>query len=362
MSALKFNYCLFPLSLFYGLGVWLRNQLFNRRILTVEHFPVPVICVGNLAVGGTGKTPHVEYLIRLLRRRYRIAVLSRGYARKTKGFLLAGPGSTSHDIGDEPAQMIRKFPDILLAVDSNRRRGIRNLLALSPGRRPEVILMDDGIQHRYVQPSLSIILTDYHRLYYRDKLLPAGRLREPAGEIGKAGIVIVTRCDKSLKPIDFRIMESDMGLFRQELFFTGVQYGELAPLFPAVAPPRTLQEIKKEDDVLLFPAIASPAPFVEEISKYSARVVTIEYPDHYSLDKQDIHRLMTVFANMSSPGKLMIVTEKDAARLTDNPCLPEEWKEKLYVLPVTVLFHREKGSLFDDLIIRHIGTFRPANT
>ena len=194
-NKIKLYSLLTPLSFIYGIVVWIRNILFDWGIFTSEQYSIPIISIGNLSVGGTGKTPHTEYLIQLLIDKYRIAVLSRGYKRKTSGYLLATSQSTSFDIGDEPYQIKRKYPNILVAVDSNRRRGILNLLSLPIEQRPEVILLDDAYQHRYVQPSLSIVLSDFHRLFYLDRLLPVGHLREPASNIHRADKVIVTKCE-----------------------------------------------------------------------------------------------------------------------------------------------------------------------
>lgn len=356
-SAIKPKYFLAPIAFLYGLGVRFRNQLFNWGILPIEQFPVPVICIGNLAAGGTGKTPHTEYLIRLLHRKYTIAILSRGYKRKTKGFLLATPDSTSDQIGDEPFQIKRKYPDILVAVDSDRRNGIRQLLDLPADNRPQVILLDDGFQHRYVKPSLSIILTDYHRLYYYDKLLPVGYLREPTEAIRRTDIVIVTKCEKDLKPIEYRIIEDDMKLLaHQELFFTGIIYGELRPLFPGAASQRVLRDIRRNDDVLLISAIASPDPFIREIEKYSKKVTPAVFPDHHEFTKIDFQKLETLFNQMPSSEKLIIATEKDASRLMNNTDLPEKWKEYLYVLPITINFVGKRETLFDEIIFKHIET------
>ena len=233
---IKLNSYLAPLSFLYGIGIWLRNRLFDWGILHSEQYSIPVICIGNLSVGGTGKTPHTEYFIRLLKDKYRIAVLSRGYKRKTSGFILADSESSSLEIGDEPFQMKNKFPDILVAVDANRRRGIQNLLSLPEKDRPEVILLDDAYQHRYVHPSLSIVLSDYHRLFYNDKLMPTGHLREPISNINRTDIVVVTKCDEDMKPIDFRVIEENMKLrAHQLLFFTSIVYGEVKPVFPSEA-------------------------------------------------------------------------------------------------------------------------------
>lgn len=358
-SELKFNYLLAPLSFLYGLGVRIRNRLFDWGILPCERFPVPVICVGNLAAGGTGKTPHTEYIIRLLlRRRYRIAVLSRGYKRKTTGYILAESNHTSREIGDEPYQILRKFPDITLAVDADRRRGIRNLLRLPESKRPEIILLDDGFQHRYVKPSFSIILTDYHRKFSSDKLLPVGLLREPPVAIRRTDVVIVTKCEKDMKPIEYRIMEEDMHLLaHQQVFFTRVVYSDLKPVFPKAANTRVLRDIRRNDDVLLISAIANPVPLEEEIKRYSKKVYCAHFPDHHDFSKKEFEELANIFDSMASPEKLIIVTEKDAARIRHNPHLPEKWKEAIYYLPISIVFHGKREN-FDEILIKHIETVR----
>lgn len=354
-NKIKFNYCLTPISFLYGMGVSLRNQLFDWGVLHSEQYTVPIISIGNLSVGGTGKTPHTEYMIRLLKDKYRIAVLSRGYKRKTSGFILASPKSSSLEIGDEPFQMKNKFPDILVAVDANRRRGIQNLLSLPEDKKPEVIVLDDAFQHRYIRPSLSIVLTDYHRLFYYDKLLPAGRLREPARNINRADIVIVTKCDEDMKPIDFRIIEENMHLrAHQQLFFTSIAYGAIEPVFPSKARPKTTKEIGAEEDILLISGIASPVPFIREAEKYSKNVFPATFPDHHTFTKSDFKKLDAAYKKMNSPDKFILVTEKDAARMKDNPLVPEEWKEVLYCLPITIRFCT--GQSIDETIKKHIIT------
>ena len=357
-KTIKFNYTLSPFSLLYRMGVAFRNQLFNWGLLSSESYSIPVICVGNLAAGGTGKTPHIEYLVRLLTPKYKIAVLSRGYKRKTSGYVLAKPESTSRELGDESFQIKRKFPHILVAVDSNRRRGIKNLLALPEDTRPDVILLDDAFQHRYVIPSLSILLTDYNRLYYRDKLLPVGRLREPSSAIRRADMVIVTKCDEDLKPIDFRIIENEMNLLaHQDLFFTHVTYGEIEPVFPE-APSHVLRDIRKEDDVLVLSGIAAPEHFINEAKKYSDKVVSMSFPDHHSFSRKDIGRIKSIYNKMASPEKIILVTEKDAARIINNPFIPIDWKPKIYMLPIKVEFSAKGNTLFDEIIERHIITMQ----
>lgn len=357
---IKLNSCLIPLSFLYGIGVWLRNRLFDWGILHSEQYSIPVICIGNLSVGGTGKTPHTEYIIRLLKDKYRIAVLSRGYKRQTSGFILADSESSSLEIGDEPFQMKSKFPDILVAVDANRRRGIQTLLSLPEKEKPEVILLDDAYQHRYVRPSLSIVLSDYHRLFYHDRLMPAGRLREPISHINRTDIVVVTKCDENMKPIDYRIIGKNMKLrAHQSLFFTSIVYGEIKPVFPVEARPLSLKDIRREDDILLISGIAAPVPFIREVEKYSDKVLPMVFPDHHIFGKSDFKKLDTVFKDMTSPRKLILVTEKDAARLKNSPLVPEKWKKSLYYLPIVIRFCN--GQRFDETIKKHIITFRKNN-
>lgn len=349
-----------PFSFLYGIGVRFRNQLFDWRLLPSESYAVPVICIGNLAAGGTGKTPHTEYIIRLLKDEYKIAVLSRGYKRKSSGFILANERSTSLEIGDEPYQMKHKFPDILVAVDANRREGIGNLLALPEGQRPEVILLDDAYQHRYVAPSFSIVLTDYHRLFYNDRLLPAGRLREPIGGIRRADMVIVTKCEDDMKPIEYRIIEENMKLLaHQSVHFTHIIYDEIQPIFGTRAKPLSRKDIREEDELLVISGIASPDGFIKEVGKLANKVTPLIFPDHHAFDKSDIRRIKAAFDKITSSEKYILTTEKDAARLRDNPHIPEEWKACMYYLPITIEFCLDKK--FDDEIKKHITTFHKDN-
>ena len=217
---IKIHKWLYPVSWIYGAVVTVRNKLFDWGFLRSKSFDVPVICIGNLSVGGTGKTPHTEYLIKLLRNSYHVAVLSRGYKRHSRGYVLATSQSTAHSIGDEPYQMYTKFPSVTLAVDENRCHGIEQLLAI---KEPpiEVVLLDDAFQHRYVKPGLSILLTDYHRLFCDDTLLPAGRLRESVNGKNRAQIVIVTKCPQDIKPIDYNIITKRLNLYPyQQLYFS----------------------------------------------------------------------------------------------------------------------------------------------
>ncbi|MDR1555764.1 MAG: tetraacyldisaccharide 4'-kinase [Tannerellaceae bacterium] len=352
-----------PLSIIYGLITGARNLLFNWGILPSEEYQVPVISLGNLSAGGTGKTPHTEYLIRLLKQKYKTGVLSRGYKRRTKGFLLAGNNETALTIGDEPYQMKRKFPDILIAVDSNRRRGIRNLLALPDGQRPDIILLDDAFQHRYVTPSFSVLLTDYNRLYYKDKLLPWGALRESKGNMHRADVIIVSKCGEGLRPIDFRIIESEMKLQPyQHLYFTRIRYGKTEPVFPVHTDNATAGNyLNADNEVLLLAGIASPTLFIQEAEKRFPKVLPVLFPDHHTFDRQDIRKIKEMFNRLDSPDKFILVTEKDAARLLHNPFIPDEWKGLIYYLPISIDFCTETVLSFDKCIENHIITFQRNN-
>ena len=337
-----------PFSLIYGLGVRLRNKLFDWDILRSKSYDIPILSVGNITVGGTGKTPHIEYLIRLLASSYRIAILSRGYKRKTRGFVLATHSSTAREIGDEPFQIKHKFPEIVVAVDSNRRRGIEKLMRLTP--EIDVILLDDAFQHRYVTPSTSILLSDFNRMIYEDKLLPYGRLREPIGEKSRAQIVIVTKCPKDIKPIDFRIISKRLQLYPyQRLYFTGLCYDELIPLFPnEIHNPISITNIKK-DKALLISGIASPQPFIQYIQNFVSKTESLCFPDHHSFSAKDIEKIRNRALKMKNGTTLphIIVTEKDAARLIHNPHLTNEIKQNLYYLPLKICFLQDQGTAFD---------------
>lgn len=356
-NTIKLNRALYPISFFYGIGSWFRNFMFNKGLLPTEQFPIPVICIGNLTVGGTGKTPHTEYIIRLLKDRYKVAVLSRGYKRKTNGFLLATPESSSKTIGDEPYQIKQKFPDIIVAVDENRRRGIHKLLDLDENLRPDVILLDDGFQHRYVTPSLSLLLTDYHRLIYQDKLLPVGRLRESKNGALRADIVVVTKCDPDLKPIDFRIIEENLALWsHQLLYFTKIVYGDIQPLFPEETTSQNPKDIKPETTVIAVSGIAKPELFLEEIGRYSEKIHPFTFADHHNYSKKDIKKIQEVVS--ASEDAIILTTEKDAARLKDNRYLPEEWKSRIYYLSITINVTSKHYKSFDEVILKHVSEFK----
>jgi tetraacyldisaccharide 4'-kinase len=346
-----------PFAFIYRLITDVRNMLFEWEILPSERFPVPVICIGNISVGGTGKTPFTEYLIHvLLRKQYRVATLSRGYRRKTRGFVLADTACTEEDVGDESCQIKHKFPDITVAVDANRRRGIRRLLALPEEKRPHVILLDDAMQHRYVSPSLTIMLTAYNHLYYDDFILPAGNLRESIHATCRADIIVVTKCRKDIKPIQLRIIEKSMSLVaNQHLYFSDTVYHKAEPLFPSMRVRScALSEINKNEDILLITGIANPQPFINMMKSCFENIHICEFPDHHSFKQSDIRQMDNTFGEMTSPTRKIICTEKDAMRLKHLSYLPAEWKSHLYYLPVSVEFLFGCGDNFDAEILKHV--------
>ena len=349
---IKTNEWLTPLSWCYGLGVRFRNHLFDTGILKSRSFNIPVISVGNITVGGTGKTPHIEYLVNLLHHDMKVAVLSRGYKRKSKGYVLASKDSTFEEIGDEPFQILHKFQNIYVAVDKNRCRGIDNLTSDPNTKDVDVVLLDDAYQHRYVKPGINILLVDYHRLIIHDKLLPAGRLREPVTGKERADIVIVTKCPDDLKPMEYRVLVKAMDLFPyQELFFTTLRYGNLKPIF--CGEQRNINTIRKSDNILLLTGIASPKQMMVDLKGYTNNISTLAYSDHHNFTESDIEQINQTFAAMPSP-KLIITTEKDEARLLGIAGLSDEVRHNIYTLPIRMKFLLDKEETFNEKIIDYV--------
>jgi len=354
-DSIKINRWLYPLSFLYGIGVRFRNQLFDWGILTSKSFDIPVISIGNITVGGTGKTPHTEYLIKLLQKEYKVAVLSRGYKRKSKGFILADKTTSMMKIGDEPYQMKKKFPSIYMAVDKNRCHGIELLSNEKIAPQTDVILLDDAYQHRYVKPGINILLTDYHRPINEDALLPAGRLREPESEKDRANIVIITKCPKDLKPMDFRVIIKYMDLYPyQKLYFSTLKYGALTPVF-SKAPKRELESLEKDEKILLLTGIASPQQLLNDLSAYSSQITSLNFADHHQFTEKEAQHIQQIFNTLKGDKRILITTEKDATRLLHLP-LNEEIKEHIYALPVEIEFLLGQEEQFNQNIINYVRT------
>ncbi len=320
---------LFPVVPIYYLVTWFRNKLYDNGVKSSKSYDFPVICVGNLSVGGTGKTPMIEYLIRLLKEEKRVATLSRGYKRITEGFVLADENATADTIGDEPFQFFRKFKDIKVAVDGNRQNGIAELRTLES--KPEVILLDDAYQHRKVKAGFNILLTSYANPYYNDMVLPTGNLREPKSGSKRADVVVVTKCNPSISEAERNEITRSLKLkFHQKAFFSYIDYAKNVISWQKELPLNQLQEFT------LVTGIANATPLVEFLKKQGLKFEHLEFPDHYSFRPNDIELL-------ERKGTIL-TTEKDYVRLSDY----ESFKDKLYYLPIQMsIFNNEE---FDETI------------
>ncbi len=349
---IKINRWLLPLSWIYGMLVDFRNKLFEIGVLKSRSFDVPMISVGNITVGGTGKTPHVEYLVRLLKDKFNVAVLSRGYKRKSRGFVLADADSTVADIGDEPYQMKKKYPKVTVAVDKNRCHGVDILIGNEVVKDIDVVLLDDAFQHRYVNPGVNILLVDYHRLIIYDTLLPAGRLREPLSGKNRADIVIVTKCPKELKPMNFRVITKAMNLYPyQQLFFTTLDYDALQPIF--CGEERTLETLGREEHVLLLTGIASPKQMIIDLKPFTDNIHPLTFSDHHAFTPDDVEKINNAFEQLPEP-KIIITTEKDATRIFGLAGLSDNVRHNIYVLPVRIRFMLDQEDTFNEKIIGYV--------
>ncbi|MBQ9294465.1 MAG: tetraacyldisaccharide 4'-kinase [Bacteroidaceae bacterium] len=340
---------LMPLSWIYGLGVDIRNALFDMGALPSVSYDIPIINVGNITVGGTGKTPTVEYLIRLLNGRYRVAVLSRGYKRRTKGYILSTTASTIEEIGDEPWQIKQKFPDVIVAVDANRRRGIERLMTDEATKDVEVILLDDAFQHRYVKAGHNILLVDYHRIISDDCLLPAGRLRERPSASTRASTIIVTKCPRHINAMGFRVILSALNIRPyQQLFFSTFTYETMHQLWGnGTLEPETLR--KDNTHVLLLTGIAGPRQMEQDVRRFVQHVNPLTFPDHHYFTRHDAESINKALQDLPQP-HIIITTEKDAARLLHLEGLTDEVKQCTYVLPIGISIMRDEKEKFDKMI------------
>ncbi|TDO77545.1 lipid-A-disaccharide kinase [Flavobacterium chryseum] len=331
---------LFPFAILYGFITSIRNYFFDKGILKSTSFDIPVIAVGNLSVGGTGKTPQIEYLIRLLSDKYKIATLSRGYKRKSEGFVLADSTSNAEILGDEPFQFYQKFSNIQVAVDADRTNGITKLLSQSI--KPEIILLDDAYQHRKVKAGFYILLTSYDDLYADDFMLPTGNLRESRSGANRAKIIIVTKCPKDLS--DQKQTEIRLKLkltSSQQIYFTFIDYDdEIYSKDEKIA----VSEIKKESKLLLA-GIAKPKPFFDYLKNENDECLT--YPDHHHFSDGDLEEI-----HKKTQSKKIITTEKDYVRLKDSKLVSQ-----LYYLPIKSTFINHQQN-FDTTILEYIKTIQ----
>lgn len=331
-------------SWIYGMVVGVRNLLYDERILFSTPVQVPTICVGNLAVGGTGKTPHTEYLLRLLQDRFKVAVLSRGYKRKTKGFVLADEHATASTIGDEPMQIHMNFPDAVVAVSESRVSGIRKLMQHYPDL--QVVILDDAYQHRALQCGFKLLLTAADNLYTNDHLLPWGKLRERARQSQRATAVVVTKCPETMQPIEKRIIDNSLRLpTYQRLYFSKMKYGAMQPVFATAA------EQGEFRHPLILAAIANPLPFVDYIHSRYPNAPKLLFADHHAFTKRDMRQLLQIYTEQGCDA--VITTQKDAVRLTVAAAFPEELKGVCRFVPIEVDF-AEFTEMFNKQIIAYV--------
>lgn len=349
------NAILTPFSWLYGIAVKLRNFCFNNGILKSVEFSIPVVSVGNITVGGTGKTPHVEYIIEALCRQYNIGVLSRGYKRATKGFILATDSLSPRDIGDEPFQIYHKYNGLItLAVCEDRRKGIREMMRINP--ELNLILLDDAFQHRYVKPKVNIVLIDYTRPPYEDSLLPLGTLREPMRRLMDADIVVVTKCPADISPMNLRIVKERLDLYpSQGLFFSTIRYADPMPVFPVRNPSLASLNWLTEDDVLLcVTGIAYPKPLVKYLRRFSAKVKVIQFDDHHYFSRNDFEYIFDIFDKLEGRRKFIITTEKDSVRILNNAYYPPTLRHCIYYIPIRIGFLEQENHNFVVDVVKRV--------
>lgn len=353
-----------PFSLLYGLVVVLRNKLFDAGIFpSTEIKEIALIGVGNLTAGGTGKTPHVEYIVKLLYPKYKIATLSRGYGRKSSGFLVAEKNATTADIGDEPKQFRNRFnEDVTVAVDANRVHGVRKLIEQISGL--QVVLLDDAFQHRRIKPGLQIMLTDYARLYYEDHLLPTGYLREPASGVRRADIIIVTKTPQLFSPLERKIIIKKINPQPyQKVYFSTIIYGDFIPFgnLPALLPQSKEVFFSNKYSVILLTGIANSHSLEYFLKEKVKELIPFRFRDHHEFTPENLKDLKEKFDNLKSEKKIILTTEKDAMRL-QKPGLAEFLGElPVYYVPIEIAFHDQDAVSFNQQINDYVRS-NPVNS
>jgi tetraacyldisaccharide 4'-kinase len=307
-----------------------------------------------LCVGGTGKTPHIEYLIRLLKPEFYLATLSRGYGRKTKGFLLADTRSTSSEVGDEPLQFKRKFPSVRVSVDPKRVNGINQLLKNYPSL--QVVLLDDAFQHRSVQPGLSIMLTDYSKLYSKDFIVPTGSLREFKGGVKRADIIIVTKCPPILLSIEKkRVLSEIKPKEHQTVYFSFIKYGDFMPLHSESKNPFSKEfYFERNYSVILLTGIANTSPLEYYLKDKIKNITRAKYPDHHHYTKGDLENVRKIFNNIAASNKIILTTEKDAMRLKDPEYAEVIKGLPIFYIPIEIDFHDKDKEQFNEQILNYV--------
>jgi tetraacyldisaccharide 4'-kinase len=338
---------LYPVAIIYGAAVWMRNRLYDSGFYSSVEFSVPVISVGNLSTGGTGKTPHIEYLIRLLHYQFKVATMSRGYKRHTQGFLLADFETNALRIGDEPMQYYMKFPDITVSVAEERMTGIPKLIQQRPST--EVVLLDDAFQHRSVKAGINILITDHGKPFYKDHILPIGTLRENKRAYKRADVIIVSKCPENMTVAEAEKMTQEIQPYpHQKVFFTKIFYETPYDFF-------TKEKLSISGaNVILVCGIAKPAPLVSYVEKNATGVHVLSYKDHHYFLRRDLEEIKETYNNWNVQNKIILTTEKDAARLHLFADKLKEWGIIIGVLPIHVAFLFNKGNEFDSFVLGYV--------
>lgn len=330
----------------YYCVLFIRHKLYDWGLLKSKSYDIPTICVGNLNLGGTGKTPHIEYLINLLSEEFKVAVLSRGYGRKTKGYLLANENHSHNDIGDEPLQYFKKFDKIKVAVDENRCEGVEKLL--QEENTPEVILLDDAYQHRKIRPGLNILLTDYYNLYSTDNLFPTGKLRDIKRAAQRADIIVVTKSPNVITPYYRKDVEDSLKpLPHQIVFYSYIEYLDFKPFSKASFD----IDIKETKTALLLCGIANTYSLEDYLKRKYNTISKIQFNDHHDFTEKDIDMVIEKYNDMIGKNKVIITTEKDAMRLTNSPFINKFDNIPIFTLPIKIKFHKDDETSFDDEVV-----------
>lgn len=326
----------------------MRHVFFNWGILRKTEFDIPIVCVGNLALGGTGKTPHTEYLIQVLSQNYNVAVVSRGYKRKTRGFVLAQTNSSFKSIGDEPKQIKLKFPNIPLAVCEKRVKGINLLREAHP--EVNLIILDDAFQHRYVEPWVNVLLMDYNHPIYEDHMMPWGRLRDTKKQLDRAQIIIATKCPCELRPLDYRLVHKKLDLYTyQSLYFTRFHSEEPAPLFPTLGPPK----VYPGQSIIIMAGIANPTTFIAPLEAEYKVAHKLIFPDHYTYKMQDIYHIEELLRGLP-PDTIIVMTEKDAVKVMNSRKIPDDVRRRFHYVSISVKFANDREADFVQKIEQYV--------
>jgi tetraacyldisaccharide 4'-kinase len=353
--ATRRNILLYPVSLLYGLITGIRNFLYNSGILSSVEFHLPVICVGNLTVGGTGKTPHTEYLVRLLQKDFKVATLSRGYRRDTRDFRIASTTSRVSEVGDEPMQIFKKFPDVMVAVDRSRVHGVKRIVKENP--ETDVIILDDAYQHRSITPGFSILLSDFERLMVRDHMLPYGNLRESIGNMRRADIILITKSPENITAIQRRLIvkEVDKAPY-QNLYFTSLNYEAPVPVFDHNTYIEAQPDISQFTGcgIVLITGIANPLSLKEYLNNTANEIIHLLFSDHYNFKEKDINKIYSAYRELRAQTKYIVTTEKDAVRLREFSNIAEPIRSAFYYIPVGIHFLNDDKDEFDNLIVNYV--------